>query len=53
MKKTLLVLLFTLLVSSVLFAQDSEIQNGDLIFQTSLSEQSKAIQLAKKSEYSH
>lgn len=30
-----------------------EIQNGDLIFQTSLSAQSKAIQLATKSVYSH
>lgn len=30
-----------------------EIQNGDLIFQTSLSRQSKAIQLATKSKYSH
>ena len=53
MKKTFLVLLFTLFVSTILFAQESEIQNGDLIFQTSLSEQSKAIQLATKSEFSH
>jgi uncharacterized protein YycO len=30
-----------------------EIQNGDLIFQTSLSAQSKAIQLATNSKYSH
>ncbi len=30
-----------------------EIHNGDLIFQTSLSGQSKAIQLATKSKYSH
>jgi hypothetical protein len=30
-----------------------EIRNGDLIFQTSLSGQSKAIQLATKSKYSH
>lgn len=30
-----------------------EIKNGDLIFQTSLSSQSKAIQLATKSTYSH
>lgn len=29
------------------------IKNGDIIFQTSLSEQSKAIQLATKSKYSH
>lgn len=31
----------------------NEIKNGDLIFQTSLSEQSKAIQLATNSKYSH
>jgi hypothetical protein len=34
-------------------ADNNEIQNGDLIFQTSLSKQSKAIQLATKSKYSH
>jgi uncharacterized protein YycO len=33
--------------------QNKEIRNGDLIFQTSLSGQSKAIQLATKSKYSH
>jgi uncharacterized protein YycO len=32
---------------------NSEIKNGDIIFQTSLSGQSKAIQLATKSKYSH
>jgi uncharacterized protein YycO len=32
---------------------NNEIKNGDLIFQTSLSGQSKAIQLATKSKYSH
>ena len=32
---------------------NDEIKNGDLIFQTSLSDQSKAIQLATKSKYSH
>lgn len=31
----------------------NEIQNGDIIFQTSLSQQSKAIQFATKSKYSH
>jgi uncharacterized protein YycO len=36
----------------VLAAAD-KIKNGDLIFQTSLSGQSKAIQLATKSKYSH
>ncbi len=35
------------------FADDSKIKDGDLIFQTSLSRQSKAIQLATKSKYSH
>ena len=34
-------------------ADDDEIKNGDLIFQTSLSGQSNAIQLATKSKYSH
>lgn len=32
---------------------NDELKNGDLIFQTSLSEQSKAIQLATNSQYSH
>lgn len=31
----------------------STLKNGDLIFQTSLSQQSKAIQIATKSKYSH
>lgn len=35
------------------FKQQTEIKDGDLIFQTSLSEQSKAIQLATNSKYSH
>lgn len=34
-------------------SENCEIRNGDLIFQTSLSGQSKAIQLATKSKYSH
>ncbi len=34
-------------------ADQHEIKNGDLIFQTSLSGQSNAIQLATKSKYSH
>jgi uncharacterized protein YycO len=33
--------------------EKNELRNGDLIFQTSLSGQSKAIQLATKSKYSH
>ena len=35
------------------FVENDELKNGDLIFQTSLSGQSKAIQLATKSKYSH
>ncbi|MBK6619906.1 MAG: YiiX family permuted papain-like enzyme [Saprospirales bacterium] len=34
-------------------AISDQLQNGDLIFQTSLSDQSKAIQLATRSKYSH
>jgi len=34
-------------------ADNNNIKNGDIIFQTSLSAQSKAIQLATKSKYSH
>lgn len=34
-------------------ADQDELKNGDLIFQTSLSGQSKAIQVATKSKYSH
>lgn len=34
-------------------AGKAEIRNGDIIFQTSLSAQSKAIQLATRSKYSH
>uniref|UniRef100_UPI00404ABC97 YiiX family permuted papain-like enzyme n=2 Tax=Flavobacterium sp. TaxID=239 RepID=UPI00404ABC97 len=35
------------------FENKSEFRNGDIIFQTSLSNQSKAIQLATNSKYSH
>jgi hypothetical protein len=35
------------------FVESDELKDGDLIFQTSLSRQSKAIQLATKSKYSH
>lgn len=34
-------------------AEKDEIKNGDLIFQSSLSGQSQAIQLATNSKYSH
>lgn len=37
----------------VAVAKLGELKNGDLIFQTSLSSQSKAVQLATKSKYSH
>jgi uncharacterized protein YycO len=33
--------------------KQDEVQNGDIIFQTSMSSQSKAIQLATRSKYSH
>lgn len=46
-----------LLVSAVLFGcsagNDYEPRNGDVVFQTSRSSQSMAIQLATKSQYSH
>ena len=35
------------------FAENGEIKDGDIVFQTSLSAQSKAIQLATHSKYSH
>jgi len=40
-------------VSNSKEATNTEFQNGDIIFQTSTSSQSKAIQLATKSKYSH
>lgn len=36
-----------------ILTEDCELRDGDLIFQTSLSQQSQAIQLATKSTYSH
>ena len=36
-----------------ILTEDYELRDGDLIFQTSLSQQSQAIQLATKSKYSH
>ena len=38
---------------ALIFPQNAPFKNGDLIFQTSLSSQSQAIQLATKSKYSH
>ena len=49
------VLLITLVIGA-LFAKentDAEIKDGDIIFHTSISPQSKPIQLATKSKYSH
>lgn len=43
---------FFVLISQIAFADYSP-QTGDVIFQTSLSNQSKAIQAATKSKYSH
>lgn len=39
--------------AAVTASQLGDLKNGDLIFQTSLSSQSKAVQLATKSKYSH
>ncbi len=54
MKLTPIYLAFavTVLLSSCK-TNDLQLKDGDLIFQTSLSSQSKAIQLATKSKYSH
>ena len=41
------------LMTSLLFATEYVPQNGDIVFQTSLSSQSKAIQIATDSPYSH
>ena len=68
MKKYILPALLTLATLGMFYAQNQsfassksvavetdspEVQSGDLIFQTSLSGQSKAVQLATKSKYSH
>lgn len=54
MKRVILILI-GLVLSAGLHAQTKfdSVREGDLIFQTSLSAQSKAIQLATKSKYSH
>ena len=41
------------MVREEIFFAEREVQDGDIIFQTSKSSQSKAIQLATKSKYSH
>lgn len=68
MRKTVLILItvcFGIFISCTCNSKDSnsktnynsqekfEFQNGDIIFQTSQSRQSKAIQLATNSKYSH
>ena len=40
-------------VQGVVGVESEELQDGDIIFQTSKSSQSKAIQLATNSKYSH
>lgn len=57
-KIVIALLIFLTSCTSIVNDQKSEkleglIQNGDIIFQTSKSNQSKAIQLATKSKYSH
>ncbi|OQP52884.1 peptidoglycan peptidase [Niastella yeongjuensis] len=39
--------------NKITLLDEGKFKNGDIIFQTSLSQQSKAIQLATKSKYSH
>ena len=54
MKKTYYILLsLIILISCHSKIESTEFQNGDIIFQTSKSGQSKAIQLATGSKYSH
>ena len=55
MKNFLLILLLSMIFASCekSTSQISNLKNGDLIFQTSLSSQSQAIQVATNSKYSH
>ncbi|MCB9426075.1 MAG: YiiX family permuted papain-like enzyme [Flavobacteriales bacterium] len=65
MKRKTLLIIINLLIFGTLYyfysqshttekkIENNEIQNGNIIFQTSKSSQSKAIQLATKSKYSH
>src|SRR5437016_5576428 len=48
-----LALVFTLVFIAAKDIRSAELKEGDIVFQTSLSAQSKAIQLATKSKYSH
>ena len=45
--------IYTVNSTPVKISSKIEFQNGDIIFQTSMSNQSKAIQLATNSRYSH
>ena len=51
--KLFLPLIFLLFLSCTLKKQTPELKNGDIIFQISKSNQSKAIQIATNSKYSH
>ncbi|PKQ62087.1 peptidoglycan peptidase [Labilibaculum filiforme] len=54
MKKTYYIILsLIILISCHSKTESTELQNGDIIFQTSTSGQSKAIQIATGSKYSH
>jgi uncharacterized protein YycO len=50
--KNILLSIFLLIISKSIFADYSP-QTGDVVFQVLLSDQSRAIQLATKSQYSH
>ena len=53
MQKTFIILLLLLNFSGCSSAEEYQAQNGDIIFQTSRSSQSVAIQRATRSKYSH
>ena len=56
MKRIIIISILVGISSGTMYAANSEpkkIKSGDIIFQTSLSSQSKAIQLATHSQYSH
>ncbi|MDR3178161.1 MAG: hypothetical protein LBT96_04175, partial [Campylobacteraceae bacterium] len=48
-----LLIMSAFIIPLLLYADARGVQEGDIIFQTSLSSQSRAIQLATKSKYSH
>ena len=50
--KHIFIIVFTF-VASCLSNENSVFKSGDIIFHTSQSEQSKALQIATKSEFSH